>query len=253
MTDHNVLRFGGRCTVSATGLSHDEACPVVVVRDTSNRDFLLKYALAGLIGLAGGSSAADRLICMAERHIHQGSRWGSWSHAFFLQGERADGHHWVIESDLEIHQKHVRLGVQENRLGKFFKEKEYPSLALLDFHLGSKEVRNVLKEGLELVAGRTRYSIRELLGTLIALRHPRLRTQKNLLASERSFYCSSFVRHLFSKAGMDLLPGLETKNTTPEDLLLTPVPHTSYILLREAETKSTGLLRTALARYRKGL
>ncbi len=33
-------------------------------------------------------------------------------HAFLFQGARHDGHHWVIESDLQINRKHIKLGVQ---------------------------------------------------------------------------------------------------------------------------------------------
>jgi len=39
----------------------------------------------------------------------------------------------VIESDLQIHRKHIQLGVQENRVAKYCDEKLYTSLAVLDF------------------------------------------------------------------------------------------------------------------------
>ncbi|HYV28478.1 MAG TPA: hypothetical protein VFA77_13155, partial [Candidatus Eisenbacteria bacterium] len=90
--------------------------------------------------------------------------------------------------------------------------------------------------GLELVASRVRYSLRELVGTLIALRHPELRERENKLARDSSFYCSAFVQHLFRKSGIDLAPGLDAKNTTPEDISRTPVPHTTYLLQRAVAT-----------------
>ena len=138
-----------------------------------------------------------------------------------------------MESDIQIQRKHIQLGVQENRIAKYFDEKMFPSLAVLDFGLTETQVATLLREALELVASRERYSLRELVGTLIALRKPELRAQENLLARERSVYCSAFVQQLLLKAGIDLVPGVTGKNTTPEDIARTPVPHLAYQLQRE--------------------
>src|SRR5262245_27515018 len=159
---------------------------IVRVNGMSNREFLERYARAGCIGLSGGVSLIDQAICRAERHLDKNEEWGAWSHAFLFQGKRADGHHWVIESDLQVHHKHIQLGVQENRISKYFDEKFYTMLAVLDFNLKETEVEILLKEGLELVANRERYSLRELLGTLIALRKETLRGRSNVLSRERS-------------------------------------------------------------------
>ena len=98
--------------------------------------------------------------------------------------------------------------------------------------MSARQVDVLLREGLELVADRARYSLRELLGTLIALRRPEYRGRKNLLARERSLYCSALVQHLFRKTGVDLAPGIDAKHTTPEDISRTPVPHVAYLLQR---------------------
>src|SRR6185369_14765103 len=179
----------------------------IVITGISNREFLERYAGRGRIGLSGGVSLVDKAICRAERHLDEAEKWGSWSHAFFLQGERADGHHWVIESDLQVHRKHIQLGVQENRVSKYFDEKLYTTLAVLDFGLTDAQIAGLLSAGLELVASRERYSLRELIGTLIALRHPELRGRENVLARERSLFCSAFVQRLFRNAGIELAPG----------------------------------------------
>src|ERR1043166_1251419 len=174
----------------------------------SNQEFLERYARAGCIGLSGGVSLIDKAICRAQRHLDAQENWGAWSHAFLFQGRRADGHHWVIESDLQIHRKHIQLGVQENRIAKYFDQELYTTLAVLDFGLTDEQVAVLLREGLELVANRERYSLRELIGTLLALRRPGLRGRENLLARERSLFCSAFVQHLFRRAGGDLAPGV---------------------------------------------
>ena len=206
----------------------------VLVENLSNRQFLGRYAKPGCVGLSRGTSLADKLILRAERRLDASGRPGCWSHAFFFEGLRADRQHWIIESDLQVQKKHIRLGVQENRIAKYFDETLYPTLAVLDFGLSPEQVDGLVREGLELVATRARYSLRELVGTYLALRLPELRGRENLLARDRSFFCSAFVHHLFRKAGIDLAPGLDVKHTTPEDLSRTPVPHVTYLLKRGA-------------------
>jgi hypothetical protein len=204
----------------------------VRVTGISNCEFLERYAHPGRIGLSTGTTLADQIICRAERHLDDEKRTGSWSHAFLFQGTRHDGHHWIIESDLQFHQKHIQLGVQENRISKYHNEKLYTTLAVLDFGLSAEQVSLLLREGLELVAMRAKYSLRELVGTLIALRHPELRGRRNLLAREKSMFCSAFVQRLFRRANIELAPGVDGKNTTPDDISRTPVPHITYLLER---------------------
>jgi hypothetical protein len=130
----------------------------------------------------------------------------------------------------------------------------FPTLAVLDFGLNAAQVTTLLREGLELVANHERYSIRELIGTLIALRKPELRAQENLLARERSVYCSAFVQRLFLQAGIDLVPGVAGKNTTPEDIARTVVPHTTYLLQRERRPgKAAALKQKIHVHVRSGL
>jgi hypothetical protein len=76
------------------------------------------------------------------------------------------------------------------------------------------------------------YSLRELLGTAIALRHPSFRSRRNRLARRKSMYCSGFVQYVFTRAGIDLAPGVHASRGTPEDISRTPVPHTTYLLQR---------------------
>jgi hypothetical protein len=161
---------------------------------------------------------------------------------------RLDGHHWVIESDLQIHRKHIQLGVQENRISKYFDEALYTNMAVLDLGLAEDQIACLLREGLELVANRARYSMRELFGTFIALRRPGLRGRQNLLARESSLYCSALVQHLFRKTGLDLAPGVDLKNTTPEDIARTAIPHVTYLLQRQVVRSKFTELKTRVRR-----
>jgi hypothetical protein len=224
----------------------------IVVTGISNREFIERYAQPGRIGLSGGETPIDLAIRRAQRHLDRAKAWATWSHAFVFEGVRADGHHWVIESDLQFHKKHIQLGAQENRASKYHDEKYFTALAVLDFGLNAEQVAAVLREGLELVAGHERYSLRELVGTLIAMRRPELRARENVLARERSVFCSALVQRVYRGAGIDLAPGVDDKNTAPEDIARTLVPHTMYVLRREPAPRRLAALRKKLrARIQK--
>lgn len=213
---------------------------LIAVPDLSNAEFLARYAAPGRVGLAGGSAFLDRAIRKVQRSFRDHGVRSLWSHAFLCSGRRIDGHPWVLESDLEIHKKQIRLGVQENRAGKYADPTAYPELAILDFGLSEEQVAAVLTAGLDLLAGLARYSLRELVGTLLALQRPSLRGRENLLAREGSLYCSALVQHCYGAIGFELAPGVATKNTTPEDIARTPVPHTAYVLTRGGDGGNPG-------------
>lgn len=198
----------------------------------SNQDFLDRYAAAGRVGLVCGSSLVDQVIQKATGKASTRARKGEWSHAWVFQGRRRDGHHWIIESDLEAGLKHNRLGVQENRVSKFVDERACPRLAILDFGLSAEQVDTVMAECLELVANQATYSLLEILGTALALNSGRDRNRKNLLAKKKSMYCSGLVQHVFAKAGIDLIPGVHPSMGTPEELARSPHIKQAYWLRR---------------------
>jgi hypothetical protein len=199
----------------------------------SNRDFLLRHAGPARIGLAGGEAWIDRTIRRMQRPISAHALGSAWSHAFLFGERRSDGHWWVLESDLDLRHKLIRLGAQENRIDKYCDEREWPNLAVLDFGLDAAATQRVLGTALDLLADATRYSLREIVGTLLALARPTLRAKENLLAQESSLYCSAFVQHCYAAAGIGLAAGIATKNTTPHDIAGTRVPHTVHHLLRQ--------------------
>jgi hypothetical protein len=200
----------------------------------SNADFLQQHAAAARIGLAGGSALIDRGIRKAQRLIVDDAAGSAWSHAFLIGEQRSDGQWWVLESDLDLRHKQIRLGAQENRLAKYFDAAEWPNLAVLDFGLDAAQTRQVLTTALDLLANATRYSLREIVGTLFALAKPSLRERDNLLAREGSLYCSAFVQHCYASAGIRLAAGLATKNTTPHDIARSRLPHRAATLLRQS-------------------
>ena len=206
----------------------------IVVENLTNQEFLERHAHPGRIGVVGGTTLIDRMINRGQRHQIPDQKWSTWSHAFLFQGRRADGHHWVVESDIGIQRKHIRLGVQENRTTKYFDEEKYSALAVIDLGLTPTQEQLLISRALELVAAGTRYSLREIAGTLWALRRPTWRPQENRLAQEQAFYCSAFVRHIFGHAGIDLALGIAVKNTTPEDIAQTLAARQRWLMVRPA-------------------
>jgi hypothetical protein len=204
----------------------------IIVEGLTNQEFFERHAAPGRVCLVGGPELINRLISRAQRHLNDEHEWSRWSHAFLLQGRRHDGHHWVIESDLDIKHKHIRLGVQENRLAKYHDGTANTSVAILDFGLTPAQEKAVLANALELVSQGIRYSLREIAGTVWAMRHPGWCPKENLLAREQAFYCSSFVRHVFAQAGVDLANGISEKNTAPEHISRSTLPHTKWIMTR---------------------
>ncbi len=211
----------------------------IQVAGLTNQEFFETHARPGRIGLIGGSEPLNRLISRAQRHLAEDRAWSCWTHAFLFQGKRHDGHHWVIESDLDIRRKHIRLGVQENRIAKYFDAEQYASAAVIDLGLKPEQEQQLIAHALELVSSGVRYSMREIVGTVWALRHPKWRPRENLLAREQAFYCSAFVSHVFGRIGLDLAAGVAQKNTAPEDIVRITLPHTKWLMVREVPSSPT--------------
>ena len=204
----------------------------------NNADFIAQHAAPGRIGLCGGTDLINKLIRKAQAPLTADGRRSLWSHAFLFSEQRSDGHWWVIESDLDMRFKQVRLGVQENRVSRYFDEEAFPNLAILDFRLDAAQTRQVQVAALDLLSGLCCYSLRELAGTLLAMHSTRLRRRDNLLAQEGSLYCSAMVQHCYAAAGIEFLPGVAGKNVAPHDLDDSPVPHDTHRLIRDPGTSS---------------
>ncbi|QSX77433.1 hypothetical protein [Agrilutibacter solisilvae] len=199
----------------------------------NNADFIAQHAAPGRIGLCGGRDLVNKLIRKAQAPLTPDSRRSLWSHAFIFSEQRSDGHWWVIESDLDLRFKQIRLGVQENRASRYFDDQAFPNLAILDFNLDDVQTRQVQVAALDLLAGLCCYSLRELAGTLLAMHSTRLRRRDNLLAQEGALYCSAMVQHCYAAAGIEFHAGVPGKNVAPHDLDASPVPHGSHRLIRD--------------------
>jgi len=202
-------------------------------RTRDNAEFLLKHAAPGRIGLCGGNDFLSKAIRKAQAPLTAHGRRSLWSHAFLIGERRMDGHWWVIESDLDLRYKHVRLGVQENRLARYFDAEAFPNIAVLDFGLDEARSARVLGAALDLLAGQSHYSISELAGTVLAMHSRRLRQRKNPLGRDGAVFCSAMVQHCYAAAGVEFHSGVECKNIAPDDIDASPLPHSSHRLIRD--------------------
>jgi hypothetical protein len=134
---------------------------------SSNAEFIERHAAPGRIGLCAGGDDISKLIRKAQAPLTADR--SLWSHAFLFSERRSDGQWWVIESDLDLRYKQMRLGVQENRASRYYDAGEFPNLAILDFGLDQAQARQVVTAGLDLLSGLTSYSLSELIGTLFAM------------------------------------------------------------------------------------
>jgi hypothetical protein len=199
----------------------------------SNAEFILKHAAPGRIGLCAGGDGISKLIRKAQAPLTDHGHRSLWSHAFLIGEKRVDGHWWVIESDLDLRYKHVRLGVQENRIDRYFDVEAFPNIAILDFGLDPAQTLKVQYAALDLLAGQSEYSISELAGTVLAMHSSRLRRRKNLLGKEGAVFCSAMVQHCYAAADIHFHPGVECKNIAPHDIDESPLPHRSHRLIRD--------------------
>lgn len=215
---------------------------------TDNVAFIEQHAAPGRIGLCGGQQWLNKLIRKAQSPLTADGHRSMWSHAFLFSERRIDGHWWVIESDLDMRTKYVRLGVQENRASRYFDGEECPNIAILDFGLDAAQTLKVQQAALDTLAGLTTYSLGELVGTLFSLHSRRLRARENLLSKEGALYCSAFVQHCYLAAGVVFQPGVHGKNIAPHDIETSAVPHTMHSLVRDPVKDPTPRTRYRLKR-----
>ncbi len=198
-----------------------------------NAAFIQRHAAPGRIGLCGGRDFINKLIRKAQAPLTEDGHRSLWSHAFLFSERRSDGHWWVIESDLDLRYRQIRLGVQENRAARYYDAEAFPNIAILDFGLDPAQTQQVQRAGLDLLAGLSSYSISELLGTMMAMHSRRLRKRGNLLAKDGALFCSALVQHCYAAAGIEFLPGVPGKNIAPHDIDESPLPHATHRIIRD--------------------
>lgn len=203
---------------------------VVEVPGLTNESFLTTYAGKGRICLVGGSSWIARSIEDAEALITPDGRPSRWSHVFVFAGQREDGRHWLLESDIDLDWVRLQLrnGAQENTIEKYFDQKKCPQLAVLDLQITEGQADRVVARGLDLVRQKIMYPISGLIGTYLAYLFD-MERRRNLWNTKNALYCSAFVQETYLAIGMDLAPDVATTNTAPEHIWQSPVPDVAFL------------------------
>ena len=75
-----------------------------------NAELIRKHAAPGRIGLCGTDDWVGKAIRKAQAPLTQDGHRSLWSHAFLFSEQRLDGHWWVLESDLDLRNRQLRLG-----------------------------------------------------------------------------------------------------------------------------------------------
>ena len=202
----------------------------------NNADFFKKYAKKGTVCLFGGIDPLSRVIRDAQALVSLDGKPSLWSHAAVLIDRREDDCHWLLESDISLNLKRVQLrnGAQENRVDKYADPTKYPNLAILDFGLDEDNTKRLVGKALDLVVQNVMYPISGLLGSLISYAF-RSEDRENVLNNPAALYCSAFVKETYLSINIDLFPGVATTNTSPDHIYQTPVPHKTYLIIRDPQ------------------
>lgn len=198
----------------------------------TNKDFFTNYAKPATIGLVGGTALIDKSIRKAQKFITPNNIESYWSHAFIVNGIRQDNEIWIIESDLEFHTKQINLGVQENRISKYYNEAEYPNVAILNFNLLNNQTEAVIGQGLNLVALKTQYSIKEVVGVLYNTLLNESRLNENKFKQKNSLFCSAFVQNCYSKINLTLNSNVNASQLAPHDIYTSNLNFTLNEIIR---------------------
>ncbi len=198
----------------------------------TNKEFFKEFAKPATIGLVGGTALIDKSIRKAQKLITPNKLESYWSHALIVNGIRQDNQIWIIESDLEFHTKQINLGVQENRISKYYNENEYPNVAILNFDLSNKQIDNVIGQALNLVALKTQYSIREVFGVLYNTFLNYSRLNENKFKQKNSLFCSAFVQNCYNEINFTLNSNVNTSQLAPHDIYTSELKFTLNEIIR---------------------
>ncbi len=164
-----------------------------------------------------------------------GGAWGLWSHAFLFQGTRHDNQHWVIESDLQFHRKQYPTSACRKTASLEILRREFLHHAGgVGFQAAGRSRGDAVKRGPELVSKHARYSLRELVGTVIALRGSGIARGRESIGAEKLHVLLGIRAAPFREGGHRSGPGRpRQEHHAGGDISRTAMPHVTYLLQRE--------------------
>jgi hypothetical protein len=180
-------------------------------------EFWRAYAQPGQVGLVGIRFCLARLVEKGQARLTADGQPSEWAHAFLFQSPR-DGVPWIYESDTGFMVHGLFRWVpraQENSVVRWSGHRMVRA-CVLDAGLSEGQVEATLARARELISRGTKYRLREMLGTWIALERGHLE-KESLFHTRNALHCGAFVRACLLAAGVDPFgPGIAVSNTAPE-------------------------------------
>ncbi len=205
-----------------------------VVKEESPEDFLSEHGRDGRVGLFGGAPLGHRLVRWGQGPITPDRRWSLWSHVVIFAEE--DGRRVLYESDfdLRVFPPHLRNGAQVNPIEKYFDPKRWPYMCILDFELTRSQIQKIVCACRLMIDQRVRYALWGLVASGLYYRLGR-NVQVRSQARPRGLFCSAFVQRAFMEVGIRFQGDVPLQHLGPEHIWQTPVPHLTYVRLKERD------------------
>lgn len=179
--------------------------------------FWQAHAQPGSVGLIGIRFLPVRIIEKGQAPLTTDGQNSRWVHAFIFQRER-DGIPWIYESDVGIPRRgfiHWTPGAKEDPVTKWSGER-ITNACVLTANLNDEQVEAALRHARELISKGTRYRLRELIGTWLAIRGNRME-RENVWHTRDALHCGGFVRACLLAADVEPIgPEVAMRNTAPE-------------------------------------
>jgi hypothetical protein len=194
-------------------------------------DGVMCIGLIGEYGLVGyGIRTAQEVIRVDRMPSH-------WSHAFLIasplspdparnRDPRRSPLVWesTLEPPAELNSWVLRDGVGPRRIVDYanstfdlFSQHCVPNIAVIAIGLDGEELAKIRARASDPAVDRLHYDIPGLLGTWFAYLTDRAGAP-NPLATGSGVYCSAYVQLAYDAAGIDLAPGAQQRNTSPEHI-----------------------------------
>jgi hypothetical protein len=182
---------------------------------------ILKIAKPGSIVFFKKMKFVDEIIRVFQ--ALKSGRPSEWSHCAIKTFDDT-----LVESDFYFRGLKVLNGAMESRLGKYFNNRKTANIAVVECQVDEETARRVIECGRDLIKQRIKYAVAGLLGTMFNIiklrifygsrKRGRIERERNIFYQRDTMYCSHFVLTCFKRAGVELLPMVDSSVATVEDL-----------------------------------
>jgi hypothetical protein len=206
----------------------------VIVDEESPEDFLQQHGRTGRVGLFGGSPVGHRIVRWGQSPITSDRLPSLWSHVVIFSEEKSAKFLYESDMDVGLFPPHLRDGAQRSPISKYFKERRWLYMSILDFLVTDDDAHRVLETCRRMIRQRVRYPVIGLIGTGLRYRIGGVHAGETGLDS-RGLFCSTFVQKAFMEIGIRFHQGVPLRHTGPEHIWQSAIPHHTYLRRKEWE------------------